>query len=78
MALELEESDTVTPDTRRPPVDERAAAKYLGNFSVAALRLWRRKKRGPTFVRIGRSIRYLPDDLDLHLRQHRVEPRGRS
>lgn len=31
-----------------------------------------RRTPGPKFVKIGRSIRYLKDDLDLWLEQHRA------
>jgi hypothetical protein len=38
-------------------LNEREAAQRLA-VSVAALRRWRREKRGPPFTRIERCIRY--------------------
>ncbi|HWW16064.1 MAG TPA: helix-turn-helix domain-containing protein [Candidatus Dormibacteraeota bacterium] len=38
-------------------IDERQAAQRL-KVSVAALRRWRREKRGPPFTRIERCVRY--------------------
>jgi hypothetical protein len=32
--------------------------------TVAALRRWRRERRGPRFVRLGRLIRYRQSDLE--------------
>lgn len=57
---------------------EQEAAEYIG-MSRAYLRLDRkdrtRKNRtpGPSFLRIGRSIRYLKADLDKWLEQYRIE-----
>ena len=47
------------------------AARYLG-YTAAALRLWRRQGRGPAYVQVNRSIRYLPRDLDDWIARHRV------
>lgn|SRR5262249_54470274 len=44
-------------------LDETATAKLLG-ITCAALRRWRRERRGPNFCRIGRLIRYRLDDLE--------------
>jgi hypothetical protein len=60
-----------------PTVAESDAASYLG-FSPAALRVWRRERRGPAFIRQNRSIRYLVADLDAWLTAHRVEPKQDS
>jgi excisionase family DNA binding protein len=42
---------------------ETQAAEHLG-LSVATLRAWRHRGRGPRFVRFGRAVRYLRADLD--------------
>ena len=39
------------------------AAEYL-NISVHTLRAHRSKKTGPKFIKVGRSVRYLAEDLD--------------
>lgn len=57
---------------------EKEAAEYIG-MSQAYLRLDRKDRTrnnrtpGPSFLRIGRSIRYLKADLDNWLEQYRVE-----
>ena len=62
-----QESPTLT-------VTERVASTYLG-MSVPWLRQGRQHGRGPAYVRIGRSVRYLVSDLEAWLQAHRVEPR---
>ena len=47
-------------------------AKQLG-LSVATLRAWRHRGRGPRFVRFGRAVRYLPADLDAFIRASAVD-----
>lgn len=49
--------------TNHPAMNEIAAAKLLG-LSVATLRAWRHRQRGPRFVKFGRSVRYLVPDLE--------------
>jgi hypothetical protein len=46
-----------------PLLTEKEAAGKLV-MSVAALRRWRLEMRGPTFVRVGRRIRYREEDLE--------------
>ena len=41
---------------------EREVAELLG-LSVATLRAWRHRGQGPRFLRLGRSVRYLPSDV---------------
>ena len=53
------------------------AAKYIGmsrGFLAQDRMNGHRKNRtpGPPFIRIGRTIRYLQDDLEQWLRQHRI------
>ncbi len=57
---------------------EKDAAVYIG-MSRSFLRQDRMNGRlpnrtlGPRFIKIGRTIRYLRDDLDLWLTQHTVD-----
>jgi predicted DNA-binding transcriptional regulator AlpA len=53
---------------------EKDTARYIG-MSSAYLRVARRENRGPAFVRVGRTVRYLRADLDAWLIGHRVETR---
>jgi predicted DNA-binding transcriptional regulator AlpA len=62
---------TLTPAALLHTVGERDAATYLG-YTTAALRSWRAKGKGPSYVRHGRSVRYLVADLDAWLQAHRV------
>ncbi len=54
-----------------PPFNEPNAAAYVGR-RPSALRAWRLQGRGPAYVRYGRSVVYLREDLDCWLAQHRV------
>lgn len=53
------------------PLTERQASRRSG-YSPATFRAWRMQGRGPAYIRYGRSVRYLPEDLDTFLRSHRV------
>ncbi len=54
-------------------VTEIQAAEFLG-LSVATLRQWRFRGKGPNFMRFGRAVRYLPSDLDEFVRKSTVTP----
>jgi excisionase family DNA binding protein len=45
-----------------PLVTEGEAARLL-RVSLTSVRRWRREGRGPVYRKIGRSVRYRPDDL---------------
>ncbi len=63
-------------DTTRA-LTEREVAELLG-LSVATLRAWRHRGKGPRFLRLGRSVRYLPSDLDDFVRASAVDTRSVS
>jgi hypothetical protein len=50
-------------------LNEREAARVLA-VSCAALRRWRRERRGPEFVRCGRCIRYDLRAVERFLKQN--------
>jgi excisionase family DNA binding protein len=56
---------------------EREVAELLG-LSVATLRAWRHRGKGPRFLRLGRSVRYLPADVDEFVRASAVDTRSDS
>ena len=56
---------------------EGQVAEQLG-LSVATLRAWRHRGRGPRFLRFGRAVRYLPADLDEFIRVSAVDTRSVS
>jgi excisionase family DNA binding protein len=50
-------------DHKLHALTEHEVARQLG-LSVATLRAWRLKGRGPRFVRFGRAVRYLAADVE--------------
>ena len=56
-------------------VNEREAARLL-SVSAAALRRWRREKRGPQFFRVERLIRYRTADLEAYLAENALPQDG--
>jgi excisionase family DNA binding protein len=58
-------------------ITEREVAERLG-LSVATLRAWRHRGKGPRFLRLGRSVRYLPSDVDDFVRASAVDTRSES
>ena len=65
-----------TPATPRA-LTEREVAERLG-LSVATLRAWRHRGKGPRFLRLGRSVRYLPSDVDEFVRASAVDTQSDS
>jgi excisionase family DNA binding protein len=64
--------------TCRPTaLTERQVAEQLG-LSVATLRAWRHRGKGPRFLRLGRSVRYLPADVDEFVRASAVDTQSDS
>ena len=55
------------------PKNEKEAAEYLG-LHVQTLRNWRFQKVGPAYAKLGRAIRYYPEDLDAYKKACRVQP----
>jgi hypothetical protein len=49
------------------------AAKVL-DISVQTLRNWRHMRKGPTYLKIGRSVRYRLDDLNTFMENNRIDP----
>ena len=57
---------------RARALTEREVADMLG-LSVATLRAWRHRGKGPRFLRLGRSVRYLPSDVADFVRASAVD-----
>lgn len=49
----------------KPVLNEAEAAKALG-LSQSTLRAWRRQKRGPSYLQLGRAIRYRREDIEAY------------
>ena len=56
-----------------PALSEDQAAKELGS-AVQTLRNWRHLKRGPAYLKIGRSVRYQLEDLKTFKANRRIDP----
>jgi predicted DNA-binding transcriptional regulator AlpA len=57
-------------------LNEHEVAERL-NMSVATLRAWRLKRKGPRYVRFGRAVRYLVADIDRFVDENAVEAESR-
>ena len=60
-------------------LDPKAAAQYLGGskpLAVLSLADWRCKGVGPSYIRVGRLIRYRMDALDAFLAQNQISTSG--
>jgi predicted DNA-binding transcriptional regulator AlpA len=66
------ECDQTRDTARARALTEREVADMLG-LSVATLRAWRHRGRGPRFLRLGRSVRYLPSDVADFVRASAVD-----
>ena len=77
MSDELGSSGAVVATRRPAALTERQVAEQLG-LSVATLRAWRHRGRGPRFLRLGRSVRYLPSDVDEFVRASAVDTQADS
>jgi predicted DNA-binding transcriptional regulator AlpA len=55
-----------------PLLSSELVAQLLG-CTPAALQLWRREKRGPTYVRLGRLIRYRSKDINSWVESQTVQ-----
>ena len=56
-------------------MDEYEVSTLIG-FAVGSLRNWRCMARGPSYVKMGRSVRYRLRDVLDWMESHRVESRG--
>ena len=53
------------------------AARLLG-VSPWTLKYWRAMRRGPTFYRLGRQVRYQLAELEIYLRERQVRARSKK
>ena len=54
-------------------INEKQASIILG-VAVQTLRNWRHQRRGPAYVKLGRSVRYRILDLDEYLLNRKIDP----
>ena len=50
-------------------ITEAAAADYLG-ISIRTIQAWRMRGGGPIFVKLGKSVRYRPSDIQAWIEAH--------
>jgi hypothetical protein len=67
------EKDPMNPNSIHQVIDEYEAAKILRK-SVQTLRNDRHLRKGPPYIKLGRSVRYLIDDLLDYMEAHRIDP----
>ncbi len=58
-------------------LNEKQAAKLLG-VAVQTLRNWRHHRTGPSYIKMGRSVRYQIMDLQDYIDQRRIDPSKRG
>lgn len=64
------------PIGRKPLTDVEVASRLgVSRFTVRA---WRLKGHGPKFLKMGRAVRYRPEDVDEFERQALVETQAQS
>jgi excisionase family DNA binding protein len=61
----------------RKPLTDVEVASRLG-VSRFTVRAWRLKGHGPKFLKMGRAVRYRPEDVDEYERQALVETQAES
>jgi len=51
------------------------AASYLG-ISPATLAVWRSKKRGPKYIKVGGCVKYSTADLENFIKKNTIKPKN--
>jgi hypothetical protein len=54
-------------------VCEKEASKTMG-VAVQTLRNWRHLRKGPAYLKLGRSVRYRTEDLSDFIKKNRIDP----
>jgi len=83
---EIMSHSEATADVGSERLTERLAKRTLTDIDVAArlgvsrftVRSWRIKGQGPRFMKMGRAVRYRPQDVDEYERQALVETQAQS
>jgi len=50
------------------------AASYLG-ISPVTLAVWRSKKRGPKYIKVGGCVKYSTADLENFIKKNTIKPK---
>jgi excisionase family DNA binding protein len=70
-------NDSFTPPSEKRTLTDVEVAARLG-VSRFTVRSWRLKGIGPRFLKMGRAVRYRPQDVDEYERQALVETQAPS
>ena len=62
--------------TNERALSETEVAERLG-VSPFTVRAWRRRGHGPRFLKMGRAVRYRPEDIDAYKEMALVDPSTR-
>lgn len=54
-------------------LNDKEAARLLGK-KVQTLRNWRFLRRGPAYIKLGRSVKYRIEDLQEYILKSRIDP----
>lgn len=54
---------------------EKEVAELTG-FSLQTLRNWRHVSRGPSYLKVSRSIRYRMEDVTAYMERNLIDPEG--
>ena len=57
--------------------DEKVSATYIG-LKPPTMRKRRREGKGPSYIKIGRLVRYRQRDLDAFLEEHLQKPEAKK
>jgi len=71
--MDMAESKNSRVLSSRPKLTRQQCADYLG-ITVASLDDLTYRRKGPPYLKIGRRIRFDPDDVDRWLDSLRVDP----
>jgi len=63
--------------TENQVINETQAAEILGR-AVQTLRNDRHLRKGPAYLKLGRSIKYRVNDLVDYMEKHRIDPEARE
>jgi predicted site-specific integrase-resolvase len=54
---------------------DRDVSRMTG-IAVQTLRNWRHERKGFPYSKVGRTVRYDPDDVEDYMKKRRVDPEG--
>jgi predicted DNA-binding transcriptional regulator AlpA len=57
----------------RKALDEKQTARIMG-VAVQTLRNWRHQRKGPSYIKMGRSVRYQLNDIQEYLDKWKIDP----